>query len=70
MYDQLVEAINVGNGELQEEMMDKILEGFDKVNNSKEEVNSKCLKRKKVEPKKVRKKAVLGMRAKGRGRGR
>ena len=40
LYDQLVEAINVGNGELQEEMMDKILEGFDKVNNSKEEVNS------------------------------
>ena len=51
-------------------MMDTILEGFDKVNISKEEENSKCSKRKKVEPKKVRKRAVLGMRAKGRGRGR
>ena len=68
--DKLVEAINGGNGDLQEEMMDRILEGFDKVNNSKEEVNSKSVKGKKVKNKKVGKKAVLGKRAKGIGRGR
>ena len=67
LYDQLVKAINEGNGDLQEEMMDRILEGFDKVNSSKEKVNIKGLK---VKNKKVGKKAVLGARAKGKGRGR
>jgi hypothetical protein len=50
--------------------MDKILEGFENANNTKEEVKSKCVKGKKVETKKVKKKSVLGLRAKGRGSGR
>ena len=66
LYDQLVEAISNGNGKLQEEMMDKILEGFDKVENT----NKEDRKGKKGVTKKVRKKAVPGMRTKGRGRGR
>ena len=70
LYGQLVKAINDGNGDVQEEMMDRILEGFDKMNSSKEKVNTKGLKEKKVKNKKVVKKAVLGTRAKGKGRGR
>ena len=63
-YDQLIEAINNGNVEVHEEVMDKILEGYENVNNTKEEVKGKGVKNKKV------KKSGKGLRAKGRGRGR
>ena len=51
-------------------MMDKILEEFDNADNINKEDNREGLKGKKAVTKKVRRKAVLGMRAKGRGRGR
>ena len=70
LYEKLVEAINNGNGELQDEMMDKIVEEFDNADNINKEDNREGLKGNKAVTKRVRRKAVVGMRAKGRGRGR
>ena len=64
-YDQLINAINNGNGDLQNEVMDKILEGFDNAKNNNEDGKTKCVKVKKVG---VRVKARGS--GKGRGRGR
>ena len=66
VYDKLLEAMENGNEELKEEMMDQMLEEFDRLEKSK--TDKKCLEKKKVEPKKLRKKKGLGTKVKGRGR--
>ena len=66
VYDKLLEAMENGNEELKEEMMDQMLEEFDRLEKSK--TDKKCLEKKKFEPKKLRKKKGLGTKVKGRGR--
>ena len=44
VYDDLIEAIKKGNGEIEDEMLDKILEGFENDNDKKvEELDDKML---------------------------
>ena len=65
LYEQLVEAIQEGNSELHEEMMDKILEMFDNISESDRVEGNKKLKGKKVGIKKSRKKGGAVRRGNG-----
>ena len=66
MYEELIEAMNEGNEELTDQMMDRILNTFEAVEGEKR----KNLKGKKVEAKKTKRKVVGSvMKGKGRGRG-
>ena len=66
MYEELIEAMNEGNEELTDQMMDRILNTFEAVGGEKR----KNLKGKKVEAKKTKRKVVGSvMKGKGRGRG-
>ena len=63
MYDE-IEAMKKGNGELDDEMLDKILEGFENSDNAKKVEERNRVKGGKVVSKKVGKKKV----ARGRGK--
>ena len=69
VYDKLLEAMETGDGELQDEIMDQILEEFDSLEKAKKDMK-KCMEVENVEPRKVREKTGLGTKGKGRGRGR
>ena len=67
VYDKLLEAMETGDGELQDEMLDQILEEFDSLEKAKKD-KKKGLEVETVEPRKGRKKTGLGTKGKGRGR--
>ena len=64
VYDEIIEAMKEGNGELDDEMLDKILEGFENSDNAKKVEERNRVKGGKVVSKKVGKKKV----ARGRGK--
>ena len=57
MYDDIIEAMEKGNGELDDKMLDKILEGFE-TDNAKKVERGNRLKGERVVNKKVGKKKV------------
>ena len=65
LYEELIEAIQEGNSELQEEMMDKILETFENISENVRVEGNKKLKGKKVGLKNSRKKGWAVRRGKG-----